>query len=282
MGARHNTIIVVCLLGTHRYLTKDHDGAIGIGTMTDTGKMPFTELRRIRTSRKADKVGTFRWYNHYRLPDHLDGGVITVRLHGNDEDTVRKFNRTENVRPIPPSDADFRALYARRNDVESVNRAFDDTLWLRRARSVGQAPQRLNPLTYALAVNTLALHRHRRTSKRPAAPGRSLSPSTPVRWGFGAPRRRILTPRAATDCQIDRGAPNCQDLRSSDRRRRLRTRRFSPRSLPAPGHWGWRETPFDLVLAGRGTQVGNVKPRIWERDRAAIRQRLGLGGARSR
>ncbi len=36
-------------------------GAIGIGTMTDTGEMLFTELRRIRTSRRADKVGTFRW-----------------------------------------------------------------------------------------------------------------------------------------------------------------------------------------------------------------------------
>lgn len=145
-------------------------GAIGIGTMTDTGEMLFTELRRIRTSRKADRVGTFRWYNHYRLPEHLGGEVLVVRLHGNDEDRVRKFNRTENVRPIPPSDPDFRALYARRNDAESVNRAFDDTLWLRRARSVGQARQRLNLLTYALAVNALALHRHRRSSSDPPLP----------------------------------------------------------------------------------------------------------------
>jgi len=145
-------------------------GAIGIGTMADTGEMLFTELRRIRTSRKADKVGTFRWYNHYRLPEHLGGEALVVRLHGNDDDKVRKFNRTENVRPIPPSDPDFRALYARRNDAESVNRAFDDTLWLRRARSVGQARQRLNLLTYALAVNALALHRHRRTSSDPPIP----------------------------------------------------------------------------------------------------------------
>jgi hypothetical protein len=145
-------------------------GAIGIMTLTDTGEKLFTELRRIRTSRKADKVGTFRWYNHYRLPEHLGGEQIVVRLHGNDEDTIRKFNRTENVRPIPPSDPDFRALYARRNDAESVNRAFDDTLWLRRARSVGQARQRLNLLTYALAVNALALHRHRRSSSDPPLP----------------------------------------------------------------------------------------------------------------
>ncbi len=145
-------------------------GAIGLTSMTDTGEKLFTELRRIRTSRKADKIGTFRWYNHYRLPDRLGGSVITVRLHGNDEDKVRKFNRTENVRPIPPSDPDFRGLYKRRNDAESINRAYDDTLWLRRARSVGQARQRLNLLTYALAVNALALHRHRRTSSDPPLP----------------------------------------------------------------------------------------------------------------
>jgi hypothetical protein len=145
-------------------------GAIGIVTLTDTGETLFTELRRVRTSRKADKVGTYRWYNHYRLPEHLGGEQIVVRLHGNDEDAVRKFNRTENVRPIPPSDPDFRALYARRNDAESVNRAFDDTLWLRRARSVGHARQRLNLLTYAVAVNALALHRHRRSSSDPPLP----------------------------------------------------------------------------------------------------------------
>ena len=68
--------------------------------------------RRFSHKPQADQVGTFRWYNHYRLPEHLGGGVITVRLHGNDEDILRKFNRTENVRPIPPSDPDFRALYA--------------------------------------------------------------------------------------------------------------------------------------------------------------------------
>jgi hypothetical protein len=71
-------------------------GAIGIVTLTETGEKLFTELRRIRTSRKADKVGTFRWYNHYRLPEHLGGELIVVRLHGNGEDTLRKFNRTEN------------------------------------------------------------------------------------------------------------------------------------------------------------------------------------------
>ena len=142
-------------------------GAIGVGVLNEAGDMVFTGLRRVRTSRAADKAGTYRWYNHYRLPDDLGGAVITVRLHGNDEDTKRRFNRTENVRPIPPSDPDFKNLYKRRNDAESINRALDDTLWLRRAHSTGHRRQHVNMLTHALGVNSLALQRHRRSSSDP-------------------------------------------------------------------------------------------------------------------
>jgi hypothetical protein len=85
-----------------------------------------------------------------------------VRLHGTPQDTARRFNRTENVRPIPPSDPDFARLYPRRADAESINRNLEDTLWLGRAHSIGHARQHLNLLGYALMVNGLALHRHRR------------------------------------------------------------------------------------------------------------------------
>jgi hypothetical protein len=49
--------------------------------------------------------------------------VSSNRLHQNEADRKRMFNRTENVRPIPPSDADFPRLYGRRNDSESLNRS---------------------------------------------------------------------------------------------------------------------------------------------------------------
>ena len=142
------------------------DGAIGIGTLIADGTNAFTPLRRIRTHRNADKT-RYRWYNDYELPTQLGGGTITLRLHGNDEDARRKFNRTENVRPIPPSDPDFQRLYRRRNDAESINRALDDTLFLRRAHSTGHERQHLNLLTYALTVNSLAIHRHGRRSVDP-------------------------------------------------------------------------------------------------------------------
>jgi len=94
-----------------------------------------------------------------------------VRLHASDEDKVRRFNRTESVRPIPPSDPDFTALYARRNDAESINRGVVDAHYLGRAHSLGHARQHLNLLGYALMVNSLALHDHalRRAGPLPTA-----------------------------------------------------------------------------------------------------------------
>ncbi len=89
-------------------------------------------------------------------------GQVTVRLHGNDEDRQRKLNRAENVRPIPPTDPDFDGLFRQRNDAESINRALDDTLHLRRAHSVGHRRQWLNLLGFALMTNSLTLAEHRR------------------------------------------------------------------------------------------------------------------------
>jgi hypothetical protein len=118
-------------------------------------------LQRIRTHRNANK-GQFRSYNDYRLPDWAGGGTVTVRLHGNTNDEQRRLNRTENVRPIAPDDPDFARLYARRNDAESINRHLDDTMWLGRAHSVGHTRQHANLLGFALCVNSVALHEHRR------------------------------------------------------------------------------------------------------------------------
>jgi len=137
--------------------------------LPSTQQRPFVELPRVRTHRNTDKTG-YRWYNDYRLPDHLGGGTITVRLHSNDNDTQRRFNRTENVRPIPQTDPDFKALYRRRNDAESINRALDDTMWLRRAHSIGHQRQQLNLLTHALGVNSLAIWRHHQRQSDPPVP----------------------------------------------------------------------------------------------------------------
>jgi hypothetical protein len=144
-------------------------GTIGVGRLTEAGELDFVALRRVRTHRNQDRSGRYRWYNDYELPELLGAGTVTVRLHGNDEDRARELNRTENVRPIPPDDPDFTDLFRIRNDAESINRGLDDTMWLRRAHSVGQRRQLLNLLGYALMVNSCALAEHQRAAPPLAA-----------------------------------------------------------------------------------------------------------------
>jgi hypothetical protein len=88
-------------------------GAIGLGELTDRGELDFVELPRLRTHRNQDASGLFRWYNEYVLPELYGGKHLMVRLHNNEEDAARKFNRTENVRPIPASDPDFKGIYGK-------------------------------------------------------------------------------------------------------------------------------------------------------------------------
>jgi hypothetical protein len=140
-------------------------GAIGIAELSDTGDLHFRELTRVRTHRTRGKNGLYRWYNDYALPEAYGGGVVTVRLHATEDDAARNFNRTENVRPIPPTDPDFHRLYSRRNDAESINRGVVDSLYLGRAHTLGHARQHLNLLGYALMVNSLALLSHRQANQ---------------------------------------------------------------------------------------------------------------------
>ena len=141
-------------------------GRVGLGELTDTGEPVFVPLTRVRTHRNADKRGTYRWYNDYRLPGEYGAGIVTVRLHANRDDESRGFNRAENVRQIPPGDPDFETLYRRRNDAESINRHLDDTLWLRRAHTVGARRQLLNVITYAMGVNAMTM-RHPQSGVAP-------------------------------------------------------------------------------------------------------------------
>ena len=83
---------------------------------------------------------------------------------------VRTHRNPENIRQIPQADPEFKRRYRRRNDAESINRALDDTLWLRRAHSAGHERQHLNLLTYALTVNSLALWRHHARQGDPPLP----------------------------------------------------------------------------------------------------------------
>jgi len=142
--------------------------APGIREMTETGQMVFLPMQRIRTQRRG-APGRYRFYGVYQLPSEYGGGELPVRLYENEEDRTRGLNRAEHLRAIPPTDPDFPSLNARRNDAESINRAIEDTLYWRRAHSVGRVAQEADLLGFGLGINALSWHRHRKRKEAPAA-----------------------------------------------------------------------------------------------------------------
>jgi len=100
---------------------------------------------------------------------------------------IQSCTRSQNAADSP-GDPDFERLYRRRNDAESIDRHLDDTLWLRRAHSVGHLRQTLNVLTYALGINALAVHLHRqRQNQRGSSRESRRSRPSPL----PSPRRRM-------------------------------------------------------------------------------------------
>lgn len=145
------------------------DGAAGIKELTESGDPFFIPLERIKTERRGG-AGGYRFYNVYKLPPEYGGGTCRLRLTGNEEDASRGLNRAERLRAIPPSDPDFQGLFRRRNDVESLNRGIEDSLYWHRAHSVGAVAQEADLLGFALGLNALSRYRHRKREAARAAP----------------------------------------------------------------------------------------------------------------
>ena len=131
-------------------------GELCLGVLDENGDVVLVSLARGQILRRGNADETWRFYGEYDIPDDLGGGTIRIRLDQTDHDREIGFNRTENLRAIPPSDPDFKALYGRRADAESINRGLDDTHYLRRAHSVGHARQLLDHLGFGIMVNTFA------------------------------------------------------------------------------------------------------------------------------
>jgi hypothetical protein len=128
-------------------------GALCVSSLDHNGEQVLAECTRTKTIRRANDDGIFRFYNAYLTPA---GDEVLMRLDTTEQDKLRKLNRSENLRQIAQNDLDFKRLYGRRSDAESINRALDDTLWLRRAHSKGAARQSVNLLGFV----ALRLRRH--------------------------------------------------------------------------------------------------------------------------
>ena len=78
-------------------------------------------------------------------------------FHGN-EDDPQAFQSNRKCSPHSAlSDPDFDSLHALRNDCESINRGVDDSLYPKRAQSVGHNRQLLNLIGYAIMSISPAL-----------------------------------------------------------------------------------------------------------------------------
>ncbi len=131
-------------------------GAAHIAEKAANGQPVPVRLTRIKTERRED-VNAYRWYNLYQMPDSSGGGEVRVPLLNDGKNSI-----AENHRAIPPDDPDYFDLYHIRSDAESLNRAFDDSLWLRRSHSMGTIAHLLDWLGFGLAINSLTRGRVRR------------------------------------------------------------------------------------------------------------------------
>ena len=82
-------------------------GALCLGELDTTGEVTLIPLERIKIESRRNADGTWRWYGVFAVPEDSGGGTIRVRLDTTDEDRRRKFNRSEHLRAIPPSDPDY-------------------------------------------------------------------------------------------------------------------------------------------------------------------------------
>ena len=146
--------------GTETVQLYSRMGAVGLGELDEAGEVVFRRLERVAVKRHLNRTGGHRFYVEYRLPADKGSGIVRVRLDKTTQDAATKFNRPEHLRGIPTDDPDWDRLYPRRSDAESINRALDDTLWLRRAHSKGRHRQLFELMGFALMTNALAVYRH--------------------------------------------------------------------------------------------------------------------------
>jgi hypothetical protein len=149
-----------------------HGGRLCRVEFTDDGTRHLAPLNRTATLIRPNKDGTYRSYVQYEVPDPRGGRSKTHReaTCGTTKDKGKsKYWRAENIRQVPPGDPDYQRIAGRRSDAESINRHLDDSLYLRRAHSIGAQRQLYDLIAYARTVNALALHRHRKRHARHAA-----------------------------------------------------------------------------------------------------------------
>ena len=150
------------------------DGAATITTVDSDGIAYFVPLSRVNTL-KREYPHRCTFYNNYAIPDHplvpphLVGAITSIRLNSTDEERKirphgqqRHERRTRALRDVSEADPDFDSLYGLREDSESNNSQYKQTLHHGRARTVGANSLRLDLLAYQCVTIITALVAHHR------------------------------------------------------------------------------------------------------------------------
>lgn len=85
-------------------------------------------------------------------------------------DEANKFNRSEYLRVMPPSDPDYIRVYRMRADTESLNKQFERAFYNRRLPGWGLHNQTAIVLMVAIAQNAWARHTWQQEIDRQQAP----------------------------------------------------------------------------------------------------------------
>jgi len=134
------------------------DGALRIRVPDEEGRPGYLLLDRKKIEFRPSAV-----YLIAEVPDlpeaprALIGARVRVRLTSSPADEAAGFLRGTYLRALAPAFAEFEALYALRNNIESVNEQLKAHLPRRRQRSVGSVLQVMNLVSHQVATNLCAL-----------------------------------------------------------------------------------------------------------------------------
>ena len=210
-------------------------GAVGIGTLTDTGDLLFTAAPADPHPPQGRQERQYRWYNDYRAPRpprrqarSPSGSTATTKTRSGSSTAPRTSDPSRRATPTSSGSTADATTPSR------INRALDDTLFLRRAHS-------RRPRAPAPQPADLRADRQQPGAPPPRPSGPATRPtSSPPRasstdrpGGFGAPGHRVRARREPPIADRDSEARNAS---AYDRAAYPASAvgGFLPRSLPAP------------------------------------------------
>ena len=157
--------------GTQRRLAVTAvDGRVCITATDSDGEqwyLPLT-LAQVKHERRAGRILVA---THRRVPEHplapTGLAAATVRIPLNARDDASAAGLSRSLRVFAESDPQFRALFGRREDAESINGGLKARLWNKRSPALGHNNVAFSVLAYQLHQLITAATAHQQRTTRP-------------------------------------------------------------------------------------------------------------------